>query len=69
MSSHQRKASILDYWRAVELFSARPVAAVQRRKQSAGTCGPVFAANAETPWPSAAGSRSAGAPVKTRVAA
>lgn len=55
MSSHQRKAAILDYWRAVELFSARPVPAVQRGKKNAGTCGPVFAANAETPLPWAAG--------------
>lgn len=56
MSSHQRKAAILDYWQAVELFSTRPVPAVQRRKKNGITCGPVFAADAETPLPWAAGS-------------
>lgn len=51
MSSQQRKAAILDYWRASELFSAQPVPAIQNRKQPGETCGPVFAASADTPLP------------------
>ncbi|MFZ2854024.1 MAG: hypothetical protein WAZ34_07930 [Rhodocyclaceae bacterium] len=51
MSSQQRKAAILDYWRANELFSAQPVPAVQNRKKAGETCGPVFLASAETPLP------------------
>lgn len=56
MLSHRRKAAILDYWRTVELFSSRPVPAVRRRQKNGITCGPVFAADAETPLPWAAGS-------------
>lgn len=51
MSSHCRKAGILDYWLAAELLSAGRAPAVQRGRRDGRSCGPAFTVRAGTPLP------------------